>query len=692
MPRLHVARPAHGIALVMLLMLPRFAGAANRVTGVVRDAETGMPVPSVIMWAQGTAGPEVYWSSTDAQGVYDFPHLPPDNYFIQLSAMYYADFFVDDIKPREGGTLQVDVTLPRWEPRERREDSAAAFNSPAAPTPYSFTNSLASWFPLGRPHPGASATRSIERTFEQSPFIVDTSAGLAALGASTLDNDFVLNGLSTTDGLFGFNALPLSTSLLSDGMELRAQAESSTTGHFTGAVFAANTPGPSRELQGTLFAHWAPGVLQGSRCGVRRADPLRGTPWHQGDFGATLRIPIIENRLHGFFGVAPALGRVRPSSSRGNFVDQRDLQGLARLTYQPDDQSSLSLMYARTSSALKWADAVEDRAVTLGSQMVDLTYRSVLLYEAASVLLQARWMGQSLSHDTPQAPPTGETCGDTLLDALAGCGIQDRATRRLQARARATFTLSDMHAFELRLGVDDLEHEATRSLEAPSETKLGRTAINGLFLYTFEFARGFEVLAGVQFDRQQLDVPDAASPHGSSQWSPHLAFTLSPFHRNKSKFYVSLTRRHGWLPLGLVEPEVVEGRAQPVAVDPSLNPTTQPELAVGFQLQLPVETSLRGDFVRRWLDDGVSFMRDTELGQLRLVNPGRGSASELPRAKRDHHSVTVQVAREAQQGLQARMAYTWSHLQGDLLQPLSSRSPLSLPLVDRRHVIKLLAA
>ncbi|WP_375766401.1 TonB-dependent receptor [Archangium gephyra] len=230
---------------------------------------------------------------------------------------------------------------------------------------------LAQFLALNRPTDKRGAARSFEGLAGMSPGVRSEAYGVSIHGASSFENAYLVDGLSTTDPVLGVNALPLSVEFLQD-VSVFTGGYTPEYGRATGGILRVQTRSGSNEFHGSVFSHWVPGFLGGT------PTPASGPTWTisgqnalslQADAGATLGGPILKDRLWFFAGVAPALTRVEhtrtlnalgpgpdgasvslpiPGTSHFFHAEERSLQAMGKLTYLIDGQNNVSLSVITT--------------------------------------------------------------------------------------------------------------------------------------------------------------------------------------------------------------------------------------------------------------------------------------------------------------------------------------------------------
>ncbi len=146
-------------------------------------------------------------------------------------------------------------------------------------------------------------------------------------------------------------------------------------------------------------------------------------------------------------------------------------------------------------------------------------------------------------------------------------------------------------------------------------------------------------------------------------------------------------------------------------VDPELKPQSSDEIVLGGEYEVLPRASLGATYTRRYMNDVIEDMSINETTNYFIGNPGRGIASQFPRAVRDYDAVSVYFSKAFSEGWLAQASYTWSYLRGnysglyrpdnnqlapnvtsdfDLISMMENKEG-PLPL-DRTHAVKVFGA
>ncbi|WNG49913.1 TonB-dependent receptor [Archangium minus] len=360
---------ATGVVVVASLSYGTAAYADSVIVGTVVSAEDKKPVADVVVTATSPnlQGEQVV--VTDAQGQYRIPQLPPGVYTLRFDKESFRPFSRPDIQLRLDRTIRVNVELLPESFTETIEVTARppTIDVGSTNTGVSVDQEFIKRIAVNRPTGRGGASRGFESLAELAPGAQSDQYGVSINGATSPENGYVVDGLSTNDAAFGINASPLSVEFVQD-VNIITGGYMPEYGRSTGGVVNAVTKSGSNEFHGTVFANWTPGALEGTREAIRSSGSVitgQSSLLNLGDLGATLGGPILKDKLWFFAGVAPSATRWKhlrtlnaftgvdaegnptttliPGSERTFFADQRSVQAMGKLTYLINQDHNLSL-------------------------------------------------------------------------------------------------------------------------------------------------------------------------------------------------------------------------------------------------------------------------------------------------------------------------------------------------------------
>jgi outer membrane receptor protein involved in Fe transport len=358
---------------------------SSTMIGTIIDAQSRNPVPDVVVTA---TSPNLQGEQTvvsDAQGNYRIPQLPPGVYTLRFEKEQFKPYARSDVQLRLNRTIRVNVELLPESLGEVVEIVGAppTIDVGSTTTGVNVDQDFIKRIAVARPGGKGGAARSFESLAELAPGAQTDQYGVSINGATSPENGYVVDGLSTNDPAYGVNASPLSIEFVQD-VNIITGGYMPEFGRSTGGVINAVTRSGSNEFHGSVFANWTPGTLEGSRkLVVEEGTVITGLNAlrNLGDFGATLGGPILKDKLWFFAGVAPSFTRYEhtrtlnalqidettrdyardengftianaiPGSQRNYFADSRSLQYMGKLTYLINQDHNVSFALNGTPSS-----------------------------------------------------------------------------------------------------------------------------------------------------------------------------------------------------------------------------------------------------------------------------------------------------------------------------------------------------
>ncbi|ADO68347.1 TonB-dependent receptor [Stigmatella aurantiaca] len=351
--------------------------------GKIVDSATGAPLADAVITATSPnlQGEQVVLS--DASGEYRIPQLPPGLYTLRFERDAFQPFVRDGIALRLDSSLRVNVELL---PDGFVEEIAVVARAPtvdvgSASTGININESFIRNIAVVVPGGKGAAARSFEALAELAPGAHADTYGVSISGATSPENQYVLDGVSVNDPGFGINGSQLSVEFIRE-VNVISGGYLPEYGRATGGVLNAVTKSGSNEFHGSVFGNLSPGSLASSGREIQRTAGTvsgRSRLWNQGDFGADLGGPILKDKLWFYLGMAPSFSRFRlernldsielgadgqplrdedglvrtqriPGSQRFFFADNRAFQYIGKLTYLVDSNHNLTVSVSGTPS------------------------------------------------------------------------------------------------------------------------------------------------------------------------------------------------------------------------------------------------------------------------------------------------------------------------------------------------------
>ncbi|WP_163864137.1 TonB-dependent receptor [Myxococcus eversor] len=705
-----------------------WAEPTGTIFGTVIDAQSRQPVGDVVVIATASELRGEFTVVTELDGTYRFEPLSPGVYELRFEKEQFLPLTRDSVRLREARALRVNVELlpaPLGEMLEFRCGKLPSVDYESTGVSEPFDHLSIDLLPIARPIPG-SAMRSIDRLQSLRSEAVDTDQGLTLLGASPSENGYVLDGLSTQDGVFGRNAVPLSLELLEYNWgELRFRGRLPQYGRATGAIIdAGDSKSGGNEFHGSVFAHWATGLLDGSR--ALQDDGPHETLENMGELGAVLSGPILKDQLWFSLGLIPSVQRAESTRSGAAISeedsltihsDQREVQALGRLTYlfNSDHYTTLTFITMPATQRLhEGTAAFAPRTLERDTVLIGLGHSGALFDKALLLDIDARWLRQ---HFSQRPTPSGDTettteglaCGSTLLALYTRCGGEEHETNQFQVRGWAHHLKYGalgipalQHKLKVGLDAEWLVHDAEQRVPSarrltprglqtvpPSiATRTHRDVVGGFVQDSWTYSYILTVDIGLRYDMQRLVPSHGEVRTVSHALSPRLGVVVDPFGRGEMRLFAHYGKYRGLVLLGLLLPDASGEQVREVEVDPSLSPASTSEATLGAAMKVLSETVLSVTYARRELDTRLGLVGNPGGDAWRLVNPGKGLGADLPRLEQTHDAVTLELVRTTASEWMGQASYTWSRFGGGPEDPLNHMLRGTSAVARRTHVLK----
>ncbi|RJS20106.1 TonB-dependent receptor [Corallococcus sp. H22C18031201] len=428
-------RRTSGAVLVAGLLCGSTALAQSSVIiGTVLNTETKQPAADVVVTATSPNLQGEQTVVTDAQGQYRIPQLPPGTYALRFEKESFKPFARSDVQLRLNRTIRVNVELL---PEAFTEEVTVIPLAPtidvgSTSTGVNVGDDFIRRIAVNRPGGKGGAARSFDSLAELAPGAQTDTFGVSVNGATSPENGYLVDGISTGDPSVGINASPMTVEFVQD-VNVITGGYMPEFGRSTGGVITAATKSGSNEFHGTVFANLTPGALEGKReLVVSQGSAISGvTKLHNlGDFGATLGGPILKDKLWFFAGLAPSVTRFAherafnsfdvtyddqgkasrvvdgrgffattpiPGSQRTYFADSSSVQYMGKLTYLINQDHNVSLSLLGTPSTTggngKLLVDPQQGTVILTRMSSSPAYHTALVQDASARTLGAAYAG-----------------------------------------------------------------------------------------------------------------------------------------------------------------------------------------------------------------------------------------------------------------------------------------------------------
>ena len=384
MTRRSISRHSGLLALALCLASHvALAQGSSVILGSVTDAATRKPVADVVVTATAPSLQGEQTVVTDESGQYRIPQLPPGVYTLRFDREGYKPLARENLNVRLDFSVRVNVELL---PEALGEEISVVAQTPtvdigSASTGVNISSDFLRNIAVVSPSGKGAASRSFESLAELAPGANADTYGVSVGGATSPENQYIVDGVSVNDPGFGINGTPLSVEFIGE-VNVISGGYLPEYGRSTGGVVNAVTKSGSNEFHGSVFGNLTPGVLATRGTEIRQEAGTvsgRSALWNLGDFGFELGGPILKDKLWFYAGVAPSFTRhqlernlnalvldesgntVRdssgftqteriPGTQRFYFADQRNFQFIGKLTYLFNQDHNVSVSVTGTPS------------------------------------------------------------------------------------------------------------------------------------------------------------------------------------------------------------------------------------------------------------------------------------------------------------------------------------------------------
>ncbi|HEX8708450.1 MAG TPA: TonB-dependent receptor [Pyrinomonadaceae bacterium] len=273
----------------------------GNIEGTVVDIN-GAPVPNVTVTVSSPNLIRPQSAQSNDEGHYSILNLPPGRYTVTVGATGgFGEFTRSDVEVNLSRTSTVEVRL---QPAGAKADVTITDTSGATVDPTTTTSGTNisteqfSNFPT---------QRTVQGLYTIAPTV--TRSGLrdasgrerdpSVAGSSGPENNYILDGVNTTDPAFGGSGANLPFEFVQE-VEIKTGGYGAEYGKATGGIFNVITKSGSNEFHGDLFGYFT------AKSFVRQVKNFPNTGsaangFSEADIGGDIGGPVIKNRLW-FFG------------------------------------------------------------------------------------------------------------------------------------------------------------------------------------------------------------------------------------------------------------------------------------------------------------------------------------------------------------------------------------------------------
>src|ERR1043165_6852341 len=303
------------------------------IQGKVTDADTGEALAGVTVVVTSPVLQGTQTAISDENGLYKVAELPPGDYLVT--------FYINQLTvQRPDIKVGLDKTTPVFQKIKLSQaagEIVRIHDTPPSIDPTSTTQGITidKSYLKNMPVPG----RTFESALGAAAGSQNDGLGVAFSGSSSLENQYIVDGLNTTGLTFGTVGSPVINDFIEE-IEVVTGGYNAEYGRATGGVVNVVTKTGSNEFKGSIFSTVQPGFLtapaQRTPINSSSIDATANSAYIA-DIGFELGGPIIRDRLWFFVGFAPSFGRTDITRTTKRQSDCRQLMPNGKLS--PCDRS-----------------------------------------------------------------------------------------------------------------------------------------------------------------------------------------------------------------------------------------------------------------------------------------------------------------------------------------------------------------
>jgi hypothetical protein len=441
-------RGSRGAVLILGTLLAQVALAQvgqTTLLGNVVDASTKKPVADVVVTATSPQlqGEQVVVS--DASGNYRISQLNAGTYTLRFEKESYRPYSRTGIELRTEQTIRLNVELL---PETAGAEEIVVVGKPPTVDVGSTTTGATVTAEFAQAIPLARGARTFEALAQVAPGVQTDFNGTAIAGATSPENSFLVDGMSTNNTGFGTNGSPISLEFI-DQVNIITGGFMPEYGRTTGGAISAFTKSGGNEFHGSVWGTWTPGSLLGPTptITVNGATFSSTTElYNRWDVGATLGGYIIKDKLWFFVGFSP--NQVKNETIRttnvvngtptdpvgpiagtnvNTFATTTQYQWIGKLTFliNPDNtltfgaigQQAPAQSFPSLASDLTTGNSPSSTAANLSSSFYDLNLAYKGSFAEKRLLLDVTL---GLHHETAESNPTDGSTVQVLQSQETG--------------------------------------------------------------------------------------------------------------------------------------------------------------------------------------------------------------------------------------------------------------------------------
>lgn len=287
-----------------LIVSPLVASAQDSTTGAisgtVKDKSNDEALIGVSVVITSVERKNNYTAMTDERGVFKIASLPPGDYSVLYA---YGDAKARmDVQVSIGRVAQL---YPKMDLTNIGGETVTIMGRPLIDTTQTTQGIVIDkTFLENLPIPG----RSFESALETAAGAQDDGVGVSFSGSSSLENQYVVDGVNTTGLSYGTVGSPVINEFVEE-IEVITGGYMAENGRSTGGVVNVVTQSGTNDFHGRVFTQFTNSWLQkrNARTPAQNFMDVESNLAYDVSVGAALGGPIIKDKLWFFVGIAPRL-------------------------------------------------------------------------------------------------------------------------------------------------------------------------------------------------------------------------------------------------------------------------------------------------------------------------------------------------------------------------------------------------
>ncbi len=295
------------LGLVLFVAIGAFAqtGETGAITGTV--AQAGSPLPGVTVEVKSANLQGSRTEVTDAQGHFRFSLLPPGDYTLTASLSGFNTVTQKNVRVGLNRVVTLEVAIsPAASEQITVTGAAPVVDVTSSATGTNVTSETMSTLPMARNYTAAA---------QVAPGVNSDSAGATFYGSTGAENQYIIDGLNTTNVRSGTEGKTLNFDFVQE-VEVKTGGMPAEYGRMTGGVINAITKSGGNEFTGDAFGFDTPRGLRADNATLTSRPFTTGSALDEKetkDFGADLGGYLIKDRLW-FFGAYDAQDRTQTNN------------------------------------------------------------------------------------------------------------------------------------------------------------------------------------------------------------------------------------------------------------------------------------------------------------------------------------------------------------------------------------------